>query len=155
MNTQSISFSNSSPALFSISGIFRNAVAATRATRRFIAVLAFAVFSTASVAQADSSSAGAIDKININNANAEALQFIPGIGPSKANAILEHRAQHGEFKSMSELLEVKGVGEKLLEKIEQYGTLEGGVSELTQQMIDNPPTKTLSLWQQENPVKLS
>ena len=117
-----------------------------RFVRQCVLLLAFTLFSTITIAQVDSGAEKInAEKININKANSEALQYIPGIGPSKAGAILELRNQRGEFKSMTELLEVKGIGEKLLNNIRQYGTLEGGVSELTQKMIDNPPTNKLSL----------
>ena len=83
-------------------------------------------------------------KININNASAPTLQYIPGIGATKAESIVKLRKQKGGFKNLEELLEVRGIGEKLLESIVKYGTLNGGVSELTQEMIENPPSKKLS-----------
>jgi competence ComEA-like helix-hairpin-helix protein len=80
------------------------------------------------------------EKINLNLANAETLQYIPGIGAARAADIIKLREQGGDFKHYDELFEISGIGEKILESIKQFGTLEGGVSELTQEMIDNPPT---------------
>ena len=100
------------------------------------AVLAFAigVFSNSAMAE----------KININKASAEVLQYIPGIGPSKSTDIIELRDKAGSFKQIEELLEVPGIGNKTLEDIKKYGTLEGGVTEITQEMLDNPPSKDVS-----------
>lgn len=56
-------------------------------------------------------------KVNINTANAEELQTLSGIGPSKAQKIVEHRQSSGPFKSVEGLLDVSGIGEKTLESI--------------------------------------
>lgn len=54
--------------------------------------------------------------ININTASAAELMELDGIGEVKAAAIVEYRREHGEFKSVDDLLNVKGIGEKTLEK---------------------------------------
>jgi competence protein ComEA len=59
-------------------------------------------------------------KIQLNKATAAQLITIPGIGESKAKAILAHRKQIGRFHSIEQLLDVKGIGEKLLEKMKPY-----------------------------------
>ena len=59
-------------------------------------------------------------KVNINTASAEQLTTLPGVGPKLAARILEYRQKSGAFKSVSELMNVRGVGEKNLKKIEQY-----------------------------------
>ncbi len=56
-------------------------------------------------------------QVNINSANAETLQSLNGIGKAKAEAIIKHRETHGPFRSLEELTEVKGIGDKMLEKI--------------------------------------
>lgn len=56
-------------------------------------------------------------QININSADAETLATLNGIGQAKAEAIVKHRQTNGPFKSVEELVEVKGIGEKMLEKI--------------------------------------
>lgn len=58
--------------------------------------------------------------ININSADKEALQQIPGIGPVTADAILEYRKANGKFKSLSDLTKVKGIGEKTMTKLKAY-----------------------------------
>lgn len=55
--------------------------------------------------------------ININTADAAKLTEISGIGPSTAQKIIDYRTQHGSFKSVTELLNVSGIGEKTLAKI--------------------------------------
>jgi competence protein ComEA len=56
-------------------------------------------------------------KININQATEEQLVALPGIGPVKAKAIVEYRKSHGPFHHPEDLLQVKGIGAKTLEKI--------------------------------------
>ena len=56
-------------------------------------------------------------KININTASAEELTTLPGIGPSYAQRIIEHREKNGPFKKVEDLLNVRGIGEKTFEKI--------------------------------------
>ena len=91
------------------------------------------------------------NQVNLNQANAEALQYIPGIGESRAKDIIELRQKNGAFTSYEQLLEVKGIGEKILNNIRQYGTLDGGVSELTQDMIDNPPPGSTGIKNESTP----
>lgn len=61
--------------------------------------------------------------ININTASAERLTSLNGIGEVKAAAIVEYRRTHGGFSSVDELLNVKGIGEKTLEKIRSRVTV--------------------------------
>ena len=53
--------------------------------------------------------------VNVNTANAEELETLTGIGPSLAQAIIDYRAEHGDFTAAEELLLVKGIGEAKLE----------------------------------------
>ncbi|SMF88664.1 competence protein ComEA [Paenibacillus uliginis N3/975] len=59
-------------------------------------------------------------KININTADAAALMDLPGIGEKKAQAIIDYRTKHGPFRTAADLLEVKGIGPKMLEKMKPY-----------------------------------
>jgi len=52
--------------------------------------------------------------VNINTAAQAQLETLPGIGPAKAQAILEWRAANGRFTDPAQLLEVSGIGEKTL-----------------------------------------
>ncbi|OPH58636.1 hypothetical protein BC351_22780 [Paenibacillus ferrarius] len=55
--------------------------------------------------------------LDLNLATFEQLNELPGIGNSKAQAILDYRLQKGRFSQVDELTEVKGIGEKMLEKL--------------------------------------
>jgi competence protein ComEA len=59
-------------------------------------------------------------KIYINTASEEEILQLPGIGPTKAAAIIAYREEHGPFQKAEDLLNVTGIGEKTLEKIKEY-----------------------------------
>ncbi|RYL91612.1 competence protein ComEA [Sporolactobacillus sp. THM7-4] len=61
--------------------------------------------------------------VNINTADEQELQNLPGIGPAKAKAIFHYREEHGPFKTVDELTNVTGIGEKSLEKIKPSATV--------------------------------
>ena len=57
------------------------------------------------------------EPVNINTADAETISSnLKGIGESKARAIIAYREAHGDFKSVYDLANVKGIGEKTIEK---------------------------------------
>jgi competence protein ComEA len=66
-----------------------------------------------------------VGTVNINTATPEQLELLPGIGESRAKAIVELRKQRGGFKSVEELAEVKGIGEAALERLRPYVRTEG------------------------------
>jgi len=55
-----------------------------------------------------------IQSIDINRASVEELSSLKGIGSKKAQAIIEYREIYGKFSSVDDLLNVKGIGEKVL-----------------------------------------
>lgn len=59
-------------------------------------------------------------KVNINTADVTQLTEIPGIGPKTAEAIVAYRKTVGQFKTLEDLIEVKGIGLKKLEKMRPY-----------------------------------
>ncbi|MCF6408556.1 helix-hairpin-helix domain-containing protein [Pseudalkalibacillus salsuginis] len=61
-------------------------------------------------------------KIDINRAEDTELETIPGIGPSKAGAIIAYREENGPFSSIDELVNVPGIGQKTLEQLKEYIT---------------------------------
>ena len=60
----------------------------------------------------------ASQQVNINTADAATLAgSLRGVGIKKAEAIVAYRAEHGPFKSVDELVNVKGIGDKMLEQL--------------------------------------
>ncbi len=76
---------------------------------------------------ADETMPEAAGPIDINMADAAALQTLPGIGETKAAAIIAHREANGPFATVDDLQNVKGIGEKTLEKLKEQITV--GASE--------------------------
>lgn len=101
--------------------------------RYMVMVMAVGMFSSVAM------SADQAEKVNLNQADAQTLEYIPGIGVAKAAAIIKLREQNGGFRSFEDLLEVRGIGVKILQTIRAHGTLKGGVSEISQEIRDNPP----------------
>ncbi len=56
-------------------------------------------------------------QVDINTATQSELESLPGIGPTKARAILEYRRQHGPFQSVDDLAKVKGIGPATVERL--------------------------------------
>ena len=82
--------------------------------QRLLLAIALALFSSAAFAA-----------LNLNTATKEELIALPGIGPAKAQAILDYRNAHGAFKSVEELKDVKGIGAKRFEKLKGELTVVG------------------------------
>ena len=86
--------------------------------------------------------------INLNTAGATELQQVPGIGPSTAQKILDTRKSYGAFKSVDDLLAIKGIGPKKLDKMRKYLTVgklpskKQSDSPQTAAPVKPPPTKS-------------
>ena len=61
--------------------------------------------------------------VDLNTADCDALQTLPGIGPELAGRILAYRAAHGPFTDAAELLQVDGIGEKTLARLLEHVTV--------------------------------
>lgn len=62
-------------------------------------------------------------KININTADKKELEALPAIGPVRAQKIIDYRKANNGFKSIDELINVEGIGEKTLQKIKDAVTI--------------------------------
>jgi competence protein ComEA len=56
-------------------------------------------------------------RVNINTADAAALETLPGIGPALAQRILDYRQAHGPFTKIEDIMEVSGIGKATFEKL--------------------------------------
>ena len=77
--------------------------------------------------------------VNINTANSEELQTVPGIGPVTAKKIVQMRKSYGLFKSVDDLLAIKGIGPKRLDKMRKYLTV-GKPEAAKNSQHGSPPT---------------
>jgi competence protein ComEA len=62
-------------------------------------------------------------RINLNTASAEELDRLPGIGSTRAQAIVEYRQEHGRFLAVDDLKQVPGIGPKMLDQIRDKVTV--------------------------------
>lgn len=97
-----------------------------RNIQRFTAVaLAFALALVVAPAFAADASAGVV---NVNTASAAELERLPGVGETVALRIVEHREKNGAFKSVEDLMLVRGIGEKSFERIKPYVATSGATT---------------------------
>ncbi len=59
-------------------------------------------------------------KVNLNTATVDQLEDLPGIGPALAARIVDHRQKNGAFKSVEDVMAVKGIGERNFAKIQGF-----------------------------------
>ena len=76
--------------------------------------------------------------VNLNTATKDDLVALPGIGPAKAQAILDYRNQHGPFRSVDDVRKVKGIGEKLFLQIKPELSLTGGSAARAPAQVASP-----------------
>jgi len=109
---------------------------------RFLGAAALALAAaSATVHGADAPDSAAGKKININQASAAQIAFLPRVGPKAADRIVEYRKAHGTFAQAEELMEVKGVGEKLFQELKPYVVL-SGPSTLTAKVRSGSSTRS-------------
>lgn len=63
------------------------------------------------------------DQVDLNAGTAKELQQLPGIGKGLAKRIVEYRTTNGPFKTVEELMKVKGIGKKTFAKMEERLTI--------------------------------
>jgi len=99
----------------------RNAARTLALALGLVAVLATA----ASASAADTGAAPAKKTVNVNQASADELARLPRVGPSLAGKIVAHREKNGPFKRTEDLMEVKGIGEKMFASLKPYVSVSG------------------------------
>jgi len=101
---------------------------ARNAARTFALALGLvALLATAASASAADTAAAAPAKktVNVNQASADELARLPRVGPSLAGKIVTHREKNGPFKRTEDLMEVKGIGEKMFASLKPYVSVSG------------------------------
>jgi len=78
-------------------------------------------------------------QININEASVTQLAMLPGVGPSRAQAIVAYRQAH-PFASVEDLKKVQGIGDKGFEKLKPFVTLQGPTTAQWQKVASAPAT---------------
>jgi competence ComEA-like helix-hairpin-helix protein len=89
--------------------------------RRRLPVFAVLLSLALSVAAAATNKKPPLKPVHINTATSEELQQVPGIGPATARKILQMRKSYGPFKSVNDLLAIRGLGR--LDKMRKYLTV--------------------------------
>lgn len=90
-----------------------------------LVVIAVAGLAPVSVTAAESPAASTvIETIHLNQATAEQLQALPGVGPALSERIVVYRTEHGAFRNVDQLTEVKGIGQAKLAKFRTQLTVD-------------------------------
>ena len=98
---------------------------AMTAAKAVLATGLLLVMATAGTLQAAESKGGSGVQVNLNTASAEELQALPGVGSARAEQIVALRKTRGPFRKVDELLEVRGIGPAMLERMRPQVTLSG------------------------------
>lgn len=88
------------------------------------ALIVFSFVATAAMAD-NAGVATPAGGVNINTADAAQIALLPRIGLKAAQRVVDYRKEHGPFASTSDLMQVKGFGEKTLTRLSPYLTVEG------------------------------
>jgi competence protein ComEA len=90
------------------------------------AILIIVTASTSMAAAAQPAPAStATGVVNINTADVTQLAMLPRVGVKAAQRIADYRKEHGNFKKTSDLMQVKGFGEKSFERLSSWITVDG------------------------------
>ena len=90
-----------------------------------LAILSLVILGICGAAFADSQPSVPAGVVNINTADAAQLANLPRVGMKVAQRIVDYRTAHGPFASTSDLMQVKGFGQKSFERLSAYLTIEG------------------------------
>jgi competence protein ComEA len=91
-----------------------------------LVLIALFIASIAGTALADAAPASSPSGVvNINTADASQLSLLPRVGVKAAQRIIDYRSQHGAFQKKTDLMQVKGFGEKTFNGVSSYISVEG------------------------------
>lgn len=125
------------------------------AARSVFSFLLLALFLSAAVFPA-ATKKPPLRPVNINTANSEELQLVPGIGPATAEKILQMRKSYGAFKSVDDLVAIRGIGKKRLDKMRKYLTVgkgaAAGKTPASKPQSNEPATPVEQLPPQASPI---
>ena len=85
-------------------------------------LIAASLFAADTTAPGPAPTAGVV---NINTADAAQIALLPRVGKAAAQRVVDYRNQHGEFSKPTDLMQVKGFGEKTFERVRQYVAVSG------------------------------
>src|SRR5437763_11617331 len=108
-----------------------------------LSVILIATISSAAMAADSAPVAAPITGIvNLNTADAAQLAMLPRVGAKAAQRILDYRKEHGNFKKASDLMQVKGFGEKSFERLAAWLTVDGKTTLTTKVHTSRPRGKS-------------
>lgn len=111
----------------------------------FMVLITLITLSIAGAAMADAATSTApAGVVNINTADASQLSYLPRVGAKAAQRIIEYRTQHGAFHKPSDLMQVKGFGEKRFNQVSQYLTVDGKTTLSAKVSAPRKPRKSAS-----------
>ena len=90
-----------------------------------IAIFALVIISICGAAFADTQTIAPAGVVNINTADAAQLANLPRVGMKVAQRVVDYRTAHGPFARTSDIMQVKGFGQKSFDRLSAYLTIEG------------------------------
>src|SRR5437763_12272654 len=92
-----------------------------------IFIIAFLIASVSLAAMPESTPSANVPAgvVNINTASPQELSLLPRVGAKVAQRIVDYRNEHGKFAKTSDLMQVKGIGDKSFQNLSSYLTVEG------------------------------
>jgi competence protein ComEA len=99
---------------------------------------------------AESQSAAGV--VNINTADAAQLSLLPRVGARAAQRIVDYRNEHGAFKKATDLMQVKGFGDKSFERLSQYIVVEGKTTMTAKVRSPRKPRSSKASTSRPNPA---
>lgn len=103
------------------------------------------LFAGAAMVRADTAEAAPAGKVNINQASAAQIAFLPRIGEKVAVRVVDYRKSHGPFARAEDLMEVKGIGEKLFLTLKPYLAVSGPTTLAAKVRAGSPRKKGASV----------